>query len=66
VLVLFFVHFEAAALETLAELSIVADPSKPPSSPRICPQPVVAKVIKAAQIAMAWNLKRDLATPFRP
>ena len=32
-----------------------------------CPQPVVAKVIKAAQIAMDWNLKRDFATPdFRP
>jgi hypothetical protein len=33
----------------------------------VCPQPVVAKVINAAQIAMAWNLKRDFATPeFRP
>jgi hypothetical protein len=27
----------------------------------------VAKVIKAAQIAMTWNLKREFATPdFRP
>jgi hypothetical protein len=34
--------------------------------PTICPHPVVAKVIKAAQIARAWNLKRDFATPFRP
>jgi len=32
-----------------------------------CPHPVVAKVIKAAQIAIAWNLKRDFVTPeFRP
>ena len=33
----------------------------------VAPQPVVAKVIKAAQIARAWNLKLDFATPdFRP
>jgi len=33
----------------------------------VCPQPVVAKVIKAAQIAIACNLKRDFVTPdFRP
>ena len=28
----------------------------------LCPHPVAAKVIKAAQIARAWNLKRDFAT----
>jgi hypothetical protein len=28
----------------------------------VCPHPVVAKIIKAAQIAIAWNLKRDFAT----
>jgi hypothetical protein len=28
----------------------------------VCPQPVVAKVIKAAQTAREWNLKRDFAT----
>jgi hypothetical protein len=27
----------------------------------VCPQPVVAKVIKAAQMARAWNLQRDFA-----
>jgi hypothetical protein len=29
----------------------------------VCPQPVVAKVINAAQVARAWNLKRDFVTP---
>jgi hypothetical protein len=39
----------------------------PPTVTVVCPQPVVAKVIKAAQIAIAWNLKRDFETPdFRP
>ena len=37
-----------------------------PALIEICPHPVVAKVIKAAQIARAWNLKQDFATPFRP
>jgi hypothetical protein len=63
VVALFLVHLLATALEATAELSIVAEPSKPPSSPKkLCPQPVVAKVIKAAETARAWNLKRDFAT----
>jgi hypothetical protein len=36
----------------------------PPTVTVVCPHPVVAKVIKAAQIAIAWNLKRDFANAF--
>ena len=45
------------------EEAVASSPAREAKSKvNICPHPVVAKVIKAAQIARAWNLKRDFAT----